>query len=443
MRSTTRGRLAAAMLAVALGCSESVGESVVSSVLDSLPADSAEAQTGPAGDQSPLALGACPDTIYVAEAGEMPQYNTVADGHVEVLGAQPTPRHVHLSWTGAPDTTATLLWRTDSQTLGSTVQFGLSPDFGTEVYGASFLVDGADSIPRVHEVRLCGLSPDTTYYYRVGVEGAFSPGYSFTTGPAPGNRSPTVFLASGDSRDSPGTWRKIMSAADANGAEFRIFTGDAVATGSNVEEWDEWFDAGTGFAESVPTIMGHGNHEYYAQAYFALHGMPGNERYFSFDYGNMHFVALDDEVYGDEAWQAQADWLAADLAATEQPWKFTFHHEPAFSSSLTHPINEYVKQWIVPVAEAGGVDFDFSGHNHHYERTLPIRADARDDAAGITYVITGGAGAGLYENDGSQWYSHRVVVDYHYVLVRVENRVLTLLVYDLAGNLIDTFVRQK
>jgi hypothetical protein len=44
----------------------------------------------------------------------------------------------------------------------------------------------------------------------------------------------------------------------------------------------------------------------------------------------------------------------------------------------------------------------FCGDHHFYQRTVRLKAGARDDKAGVTYVITGGAGAGLktpYENE--------------------------------------------
>ncbi|MFZ5481826.1 MAG: fibronectin type III domain-containing protein [Myxococcota bacterium] len=386
---------------------------------------------------------ACEGAILAATAGHDAAEALPADVHAAVEGADPAPRQVHTGWTGDPATGITLLWRTDADTLTTQVQLGEAAGaYTATVDGASFLVEDADTAPRVHEVRVCGLTWGTTWHYRVGGGNTWSEDFTFTTAPDPGSREPIVFGVAGDTRGDPTTWSQVLAGMASHGVEFRLFTGDAVGTGARVDEWDDWFDAGAGYVESVPTINAHGNHEYQAQAYFALVGLPGNERWFSVDYGNVHFAFVDDEPAYEEDWQAQAEWLAADLAATTQPWKIVVHHQPGFSSSLVHATSADVLEWFVPVQEAGGVDVDFAGHNHHYERTVPIR-DGAQDATGVTYVITAGGGAPLYDNDAEEWYTDVAVVTEHYTIVRVDDDVLTLVAYDLAGNVLDTWVKQK
>ncbi len=385
---------------------------------------------------------ACPEPIRVAQEPS-DALAPLADADADLVGADATVRQLHLAWTGDPATTATFLWRTDAETMASHLEIGETAALGTRVVGASFLVEGADTWPRVHEVHVCGLTPGTPYRYLAGVAPDAAFDGTFTTAPAPGEEGLVTFAVAGDSRGSPATWGAIVEATAEAGAEFRLFSGDAVSWGGDVEEWDEWFAAGAGHIESVATVSVHGNHESEAQAYYALNGMPGNERWYSLDYGQVHLAVIDDEVYGDDAWREQAEWLQADLQASTARWKFVAHHEPAFSSSLTHATNEDEVRWIAPVEQAAGVAIDFAGHNHHYERTLPLRGGTSDETRGVTYVITGGAGAPLYDNDGAEWYTKVVAVMPHYVIVRADGHVLTLLVYDLAGNLIDTYVRQK
>ena len=385
---------------------------------------------------------ACEEEIYVAQPGYVVDPLIPADAHAEIFGAVPAPYHPHLSWTGDPATTATLVWHTDADTLATQAELGVGLGYGAIVEGRSFLLDTNLANGRVHEVRVCGLEPGTSWHYRVGGTDAWSEDFLFTTAPPVGSTEPFVFGVIGDSRGDPTTWTQVLAGLESHGAEFRLFTGDAVSSGSSVTDWDSWFAGGAGYLEGAATMMAHGNHEGQALQYFALHAFPSNERWYSFDYGNAHFVALNDTVANFDEWRQQQEWLAADLAATSQPWKFVFHHQPAYSSSTVHAESFEVREKFVPYEEAGGVQMDFAGHNHFYERIAPLTQGVEDRANGIVYVITAGAGASLYPNDSRNWYSSVVNVTEHYTVVRIQDDILTLVAYDLAGNIIDTTVRQ-
>jgi len=58
-----------------------------------------------------------------------------------------------------------------------------------------------------------------------------------------------------------------------------------------------------------------------------------------------------------------------------------------------------VQDALVPLFEQYGVDMVFNGHDHHYERTCPIRAGQCSSAqeGGVVYYVTGGGGAPLYK----------------------------------------------
>jgi hypothetical protein len=144
----------------------------------------------------------------------------------------------------------------------------------------------------------------------------------------------------------------------------------------------------------------HGNHEGMATGYFALFALPGIEEIYSFDWGNVHFVALNDTPPGGDAdmQQRQAAFLDQDLAAVEArpvppTWIVTSHHRPMFSSDPEGGYANVRAAWQ-PIYEKHHVDVDFNGHAHHYESTLPILGDGGVvDAGGIRYVTSGAAGA--------------------------------------------------
>jgi hypothetical protein len=62
------------------------------------------------------------------------------------------------------------------------------------------------------------------------------------------------------------------------------------------------------------------------------------------------------------------------------------------------------------------VNLVFSGHDHVYERTVPIR--------GVTYVVSGG-GKGLYPAGRSAWTAFSKSA-YHAVVIRVDGKRLSL-----------------
>ncbi|MBM2850626.1 MAG: hypothetical protein HW418_3568, partial [Anaerolineales bacterium] len=129
-------------------------------------------------------------------------------------------------------------------------------------------------------------------------------------------------------------------------------------------------------------------------------GTSQNELYYSFDYGNAHFVVLNNYFSMNSVGSTQYNWLAADLAASNQFWKFVFFHEPAYASDSLQQPRDSTKtvQNLVPLFEQYGVDMVFSGHWHYYERMKPLLGGqvSTIEAGGVVYLVTGGGGAGLH-----------------------------------------------
>lgn len=382
---------------------------------------------------------ACAETIYVPQSPFDATPAAIADGHRHQWGSAPTPTRVRPALGSDPATMATLSWTTDAGTEASAVQLGRTETLGAEVYGASFELGSAGDDLRVHEVRICGLEPATTYRYRVGGAAAWSPTFSFTTAPVPGTQGQVVFGVTGDSRGGQATWGAVARGMAERGVEFILFSGDAVTTGDDMEEWKAWLDAGVGTLESIPVVMVMGNHEAHHENWYGFVTQPGNERWFSLDYGPVHLVALCDTDAGGE-WDPQADWLKADLAAATAPWRFSFHHRPLYASSVESGADATTRAWFRDPLEEGGIAIDFAGHAHRYERSHPLRREALVPAdLGTTYVVSGGAGAPLYEESRGNWYTAAETVTNHYLVVVVEGAVTSVTAYDLAGNVIDAF----
>src|SRR4029077_16749342 len=115
------------------------------------------------------------------------------------------------------------------------------------------------------------------------------------------------------------------------------------------------------------------------------------ERYYSFDWGNAHFVVLDTNSSLNESTSDPTSmyaWLRNDLAQTTQPWKIVAFHYPAYSASVNTAL---VVTNLVPIFEQYGVDFVLTGHVHDYERTFPLKQGAvtTTGQGGIVYVVSG------------------------------------------------------
>jgi hypothetical protein len=115
---------------------------------------------------------------------------------------------------------------------------------------------------------------------------------------------------------------------------------------------------------------------------------------YSFDYGNTHFLFLDadphlfnDNLPSTNAYNAPppvftpyptalGNWVINDLDSSRQPWKIIVYHQPAFSSGDATIVNNQMRA-VAKLLEDHGANLVFNGHEHNYQRTLPIRSTSR------------------------------------------------------------------
>jgi hypothetical protein len=129
-----------------------------------------------------------------------------------------------------------------------------------------------------------------------------------------------------------------------------------------------------------------GNHDWYTQsasAYFDYFTLPGNEAYYDFVWGPVHFFALDSEPMVTTTITAtQSAWLQTQLAQSTAPWQIVYMHHPPFTSGATHT-STTILQWPY---QDWGVDAVLTGHNHIYERLF---------VNGGLYFVNGLGGAAI------------------------------------------------
>ncbi|HVP37412.1 MAG TPA: metallophosphoesterase [Terriglobales bacterium] len=285
-------------------------------------------------------------------------------------------------------------WRTSTPD-SSVVQYGLSA--GYEIEEKNLI------LKTVHSLTLSGLLADTVYHYRLLFQRKQTPDYTFRTAVSPGNYF--RFCVYGDTRTQADSHLAVVNGIVSADPYFVLHTGDLVANGSDENQWTTYFAticSSAVCAQGFPYYYAIGNHEGESPLYYNYFYLPHNnpdstESYYSFDYGNSHFISLDTQKpYGPSS--AQYQWLRKDLVNSyNQTFIFVFMHDHPYCAG-GHNSNLGIRDTLCPLFQSFKVDMVFSGHSHFYQRNGPVN--------GVTYLIAAGGGAPLYTPAESSWTKH-------------------------------------
>jgi len=253
-----------------------------------------------------------------------------------------------------------------------------------------------------HEGVVSGLDPSTCYPYRVDCSGDLSPEGSFCAAALPGE--PISFVVFGDTRSNHADHQQVVDAILAEGVDFYVNSGDLVSNGESESDWVPFFEVEADLLRDVPFYPAIGNHDEdngrvdnYTRLFAPPTESSGTERYYSFTYGNVRFIVLDNKssvLLGPDSMltNVQGDWFATELdAAAADPdidHLFVMLHENMYSVKESRSGDGNFRLWRDVMLDAG-VDFVFSGHDHYY-----CRGEADN---GLPFVVSGGGGAGLYD----------------------------------------------
>jgi predicted phosphodiesterase len=299
----------------------------------------------------------------------------------------------------------------------------------TEAYG-SRVTDPA--VRTRHAVTLTGLAPYTAYHYRVESGGApLTEDATFRTAAGPGQTQFT-FVVFGDTRTQHRVHRAVADQIVALDPDFLLHTGDLVAHGHSAGEWESFFEIEQELMAHAPLFPVLGNHEGNSRLYFDLFYLPGNERWYTFDYGNARFVCL--QVDGSARFTPQSEqyaWLEETLATNVQPWLFVGFHVPPYTSVYDR-LEGNVRRTLTPLFERYGVDVVLNGHKHNYER---------NEVNGITYVVTAGGGAPLYAMQEQEPTQAAFALAHHFVLLKIDGHHLRAMAISSGGEMLDEFER--
>jgi predicted phosphodiesterase len=345
--------------------------------------------------------------------------------------------------------TSTLIaWRTETDT-DSVIEWGDTPALGN-------LAGNPGVREKAHTAELVGLLPGTLYYYRVVANGApLTARESFTSAPAT-TSSDFSFLAFGDSGTlSPAqlTLGTMMAAED---ADFAIHMGDVIypygGLGNGVGEYnDRFFKPYEAFLGRIPMFPVIGNHDLIAvfgQPFKEAFYLPDNgssiarELYFSFEWGDAKFIALETTGLFLVPLGDHMRWLQQEIQQNQRKWLIVYMHVPLYSCG-SHGDNRILQYVLGPLFENGKVDLVIAGHDHNYERTKPIKQFNQDPAyPGLVHVLTGGGGAGTRGVSPNSRTAVAASVN-HYTRFSVQGDTLSGVAVDVNGQVVDSFTVQN
>lgn len=249
-----------------------------------------------------------------------------------------------------------------------------------------------------HRLRLTGLQADTRYYYRIQHQGEWlQPANWFVTSPQPGASRPARIWLWGDP-GKPSEKIPVLNASlawlqtNAQGrpayADAILTTGDnAYPSATNRDYMRDFFLPYQDVLKNIPLWPVYGNHDARRWTFYKLFDRPmlgesgglasQSRQYFSFDYGQAHFILLDNHHFDLSAETAMTDWLQRDIQQTQQRWVIVLFHHPPYTGGTYDSDNEKqsrgrmkkTRENLLPIFEKAGVDLVIAGHSHVYERS--------------------------------------------------------------------------
>jgi hypothetical protein len=183
---------------------------------------------------------------------------------------------------------------------------------------------------------------------------------------------------------------------------------------------DCWFDMMSPLLNKTRIVFG--DHEYNfknsSRLDEYLKEFDLNKQYYSFDHGNVHFLAMSSEVPFDKK-SKQYDFVTSDLkqAADNKSinWIVTYIYETLYSSPTLHNTTDTLRDIYHPIFDKYNVDLVLQAHSHNYQRSYPIKYNENNplnptiankdekeykNPNGIIFAIVGTGGADLHNFTG-------------------------------------------
>lgn len=299
------------------------------------------------------------------------------------------------------------------------------------------LVPLKDTICHLHTAKLAGLRPHVRYRYEVKSGTKLASG-SFRTAPAANSNAEFSFSLIGDTQSYHTGLQPLLDAMGNEKTDFVLHVGDVTDRGNMWGEWKAgFFDPGHRYLSQSTFWPAYGNHD--GGPYFPALFRLNPHLYYSFDWGDVHFVVLDS--YGAGTGKIgrpkQLEWLEADLKQNSKKWTIAAMHVPMIATRTG--IQSFGTDDFLPLLEKHAVDIVFSGHHPLYRRYYPLGSKGRKP---ILHITSGGGGGPVGGFMPSPVLSTGINLN-HYCRIDVRNDRLTLAARTATGTVIDRFELRK
>jgi len=377
----------------------------------------------------------------------------------------PDPEGVHVQYGADAAKQAAVSWQTAARVSRPRLRLGKADwGFGHEVRAEERTYTEAltGQVVWTYHVRLDGLQPDTQYVFEVTNDGAPAavPGM-FRTGPRGRSRG-FRFTSFGDQAvpvkigQGLGPWTVnagyIVPAVESLDPLFHLFNGDlcyANVSDDPVGTWSAFFANNARSAANRPWMPSAGNHEnevangpqgylsYQTRFELPDNGSPGfRGNWYAFTVGSIRVISLNNDdvclqdggfsafrrdhvpnytangdnpyINGYSAGQQRA-WLERELARASRSdgidWIIVCMHQVAMSSAHFNGADLGIRENWLPLFDRYGVDLVVAGHEHHFERTFPVRGVL----PGSTLLTPAPQGTDPYLMDTSNGTVHMII----------------------------------
>ncbi len=261
-----------------------------------------------------------------------------------------------------------------------------------------------------HFVRLRGLRPGTTYYFKIKDSQGSTAVHSFQTAPA-SPYSRLSIIAGGDSRNHREARISANKIVGKLRPHFVLFGGDMTSADVN-NEWLDWFDDWQHTISVdkrlTPIVVARGNHEYSNKTLIDLFDVQTTDLYYAHTFGTdmLRIYTLNSLIPSGGKQQA---WLMDDLQKNNYiQWKMAQYHHTIRPHTKRKPEkNEMLLNWATLFYKYQ-VQLVVESDAHVVKTTYPIKPSRttgsdegfiRDDELGTVYVGEGCWGAPLRNND--------------------------------------------
>lgn len=338
--------------------------------------------------------------FYLVACGAIYGQNVIRGPYLQT----PTENGMIVMWRSNVATNSTVWYGTDSTQLNQTAT------------GNNNTIN--------HTVQVTGLQPYTKYYYAIGDQSIYGGGNSqhfFYTAPVIGSQDSIRIWSIGDFGKGNAGQISVKNAylnwTGSKHTNVWLWLGDNVYNDGKDSEYQDKVFGLAGFSDIfswLPFMPTPGNHDYkevweesaflgipysniplenHQGPYFDIvdvpeqaeaGGYPSNlEVFYSFDYGNVHFISLNSEVYDflntGTGIQRMIDYIHDDLSQNTSDFTVAYFHQPPYtkgshdSDAPQELVMKTMREDVVPILESYDVDIIICGHSHVYERSFLIK----------------------------------------------------------------------